>query len=402
LWVTGPGQHNPPMVYLTGGGHMTSADLIFPADGEPLLVCNPMEREEAARSGLRTKLYTEFPLSTYYDKSGGNSYKSSAYRYKDILKSVGIQSGKIMLCGRVDIAGVIPVLGYLSEIAPEYDVIGYEPGNLLQQAMMLKDESELNRIRLVGEKSMDVVRRLVDYLTTRSLRGECLLDETGDLLTVGTVKAKINAWLTENGLENPEGCIFAIGRDAGIPHSTGSADDVLVLGKSIVFDFYPCEPGGGYFHDFTRTWCLGYAPDEVQHTYDAVHRVFEEVVQSLKPDMPFKNVQTLTCDLFEEIGHPTIQQDPSIIEGYIHSIGHGVGLNIHEMPFAGKNAGENETLSPFTVFTIEPGLYYPSKGLGVRLENTYFTDATGEFHPVVDFPMNLVLPMKTNWQVKRE
>ena len=57
LWVTGPGFNNPVMVYLTGGGHLTAADLILKRGQPPLLFHTAMEREEAARTGLNTRSY---------------------------------------------------------------------------------------------------------------------------------------------------------------------------------------------------------------------------------------------------------------------------------------------------------------------------------------------------------
>ena len=93
---------------------------------------------------------------------------------------------------------------------------------------------------------------------------DMLIGRDGEPVTIGQVKGLINLWLAERGAENPEGTIFAIGRDAAVPHSSGNPSDILRLGQTIVFDIYPCEAGGGYFYDFTRTWCLGYAPDDVQ------------------------------------------------------------------------------------------------------------------------------------------
>ena len=65
-----------------------------------------------------------------------------------------------------------------------------------------------------------------EYLTSRQVRGEVLLAEDGEPLTIGRVKGLINLWLAELGAENPEGTIFAIGRDAGVPHSSGNPADV--------------------------------------------------------------------------------------------------------------------------------------------------------------------------------
>ena len=61
------------------------------------------------------------------------------------------------------------------------------------------------------------------------------------------MKGKINLWLAERGVEPAEGFIFAIGRDAGVPHSTGNPTDLMRLGQTIVFDIYPAEQGRRIF-----------------------------------------------------------------------------------------------------------------------------------------------------------
>ena len=119
------------------------------------------------------------------------------------------------------------------------------------------------------------------------------------------------------------------------------------------------------------------------------------MVSELTVNQPFRVYQGRTCDLFEEMGHPTLRSNPTTLEGYVHSLGHGLGLHVHEMPFSGSTATEQEKLVPGAVFTIEPGLYYPDKGMGVRLEDTYFVSEQGTIEKVVDFPMELVIPVKS-------
>jgi Xaa-Pro aminopeptidase len=196
------------------------------------------------------------------------------------------------------------------------------------------------------------------------------------------------------GAENPEDTIFSIGRDAGIGHSSGTPTDEITLGKPICFDIYPCEKGGGYFYDFTRTWCLGYAPEDVQQLYNQVRLVYDTVVKALKPGGLCVEYQKMTCDMFEEMGHPTIQSNPNTEDGYNHSLGHGLGLNVHEKPWFGVLAGSDDVLEPGMVFTIEPGLYYPEKGMGVRIEDTFYVDEDGSIQICVKYPYDLVLPMK--------
>jgi Xaa-Pro aminopeptidase len=231
-------------------------------------------------------------------------------------------------------------------------------------------------------------------MTTHRVKNEVLVKADGQALTIGDVKSCINLWLAERGAENPEGTIFAIGRDAGVPHSAGTPSDPLRLGQTIVFDIFPCEAGGGYYYDFTRTWCLGYAPDEALALYEDVYTVYREILDSLEPGVHCPEYQRRACELFEERGHPTTEKTPLTQEGYVHSLGHGLGLNVHERPWFGRNANAEDRLDPGTVVTIEPGLYYPERGLGVRLEDTVWMRPDGKPEILADFPLDLVLPMK--------
>ncbi|MEN6410609.1 MAG: M24 family metallopeptidase, partial [Anaerolineaceae bacterium] len=263
------------------------------------------------------------------------------------------------------------------------------------KAMMTKEENEIAHIRSMGKVTTDVVAEVADFLTGHKVKNDVLIQSNGEPLTIGDVKSRINLWLAERGAENPEDTIFAIGRDAGVPHSAGNPSDPMRLGQSIVFDIYPCEAGGGYFYDFTRTWSLGYATDEVMALYENVKSVYDEVERSLKVNAPCSTYQKLTCELFEAQGHPTVLHHPETEHGYIHSLGHGVGLNIHERPWFGMNANNTEDiLAPGAVFTLEPGLYYPERGMGVRLENTLYVNPAGTFDVLAPYPMDLVLPMK--------
>lgn len=71
IWVTGPAQHNPAMVYLTGGGHMTRADVIKLQGRAPVLCHAPMERDEAMHTGLQTLNYSQYPLKKRLEQANG-------------------------------------------------------------------------------------------------------------------------------------------------------------------------------------------------------------------------------------------------------------------------------------------------------------------------------------------
>ncbi len=393
LWITGPAQHNPFMVYLTGGGHMTQADLFKPLGKTPVLCHAPMERDEAAKTGLQTLNYSKYPLKDRLETARGDRLLANALLYQYILEEIGLTAGTVLFYGRTDAGKYFSILNKLQEIMPGLTFKGDLDDAVLLQAMATKDDDEIERIREMGKITLTVVNRVAEYLTSHKVTRETLIKPDGTPLLIGDVKGKINLWLAELGAENPEDTIFAIGRDAGVPHSGGTPTDQIKLGQTIVFDIFPCGKGGGYFYDFTRTWCLGFAPDETAALYEQVKSVYHQVVSELETGKNAAHFQDRTCDLFEALGHTTTRQDPSTESGYVHSLGHGVGLNIHEKPWFSRKDDPTNTIVPGSVFTIEPGLYYPEKGLGIRLEDTYYVTADGRFEKFLDYPMELVLPM---------
>jgi Xaa-Pro aminopeptidase len=393
ILITGPGQHNPAMVYLTGGGHLTNADLIKVRGKDAVLFYNPMERDEAARTGLATKNIAEFKLNELQKEVGGDLVRAIARRYTLMLRDVGITSGRVALYGRDEVGINFAIFSALQEELPGLTLVGETSNSVLMQAMSTKDVSEIERIRRMGQITTAVVAETAEFLTSHAVKDEILLKADGQPLTIGEVKQRINLWLAERGADNPEGTIFAIGRDAAVPHSTGTASDQLRLGQTIVYDIFPCEAGGGYYYDFTRTWCLGYAPDPVQALYQDVLDVYQQVSAAMKLGTHCPTYQDLACELFEAKGHPTIKSDPTIQSGYVHSLGHGLGLNIHERPWFGTNADNTDRIVPGAVFTIEPGLYYPDRGMGIRLENSAWVRPDGQIEVLADYPFDLVLPM---------
>jgi Xaa-Pro aminopeptidase len=101
----------------------------------------------------------------------------------------------------------------------------------------------------------------------------------------------------------------------------------------------------------------------------------------------------MTCEFFAERGHPTIATDPQIESGYVHTLGHGLGLNIHEEPRFADLPSNTDVLKPGHIFTCEPGLYYPDKGYGMRIEDDVWIDADGGVHNLTDFPKELVIEL---------
>ena len=397
LLIFGDAENNPPMYYFVGGGHVSGALLIKKVGEEPVLFYNDMERDEAAKSGLKAVSFSEFPIADFEAQAGGDRLLGNALRFKKILEEYGLSAGRVAVYGRVEFSLMFGILSRLVQHMPQVEFIGEGLGDsTILRAMETKDDGEVARIRQMGAVTTTVVQMVQDYLTSCNVReDEVLLKEDGTPLTIRDVKGKIALWLAERGAVDAEGVIFAIGRDSGVPHSVGDPSDLMTLGKTIVFDIFPAERGGGYFYDFTRTWSLGYATPEAQALYDQVHEIYHRAVENLDLNASFIDYQRMTCEYFESKGHQTPLSTKAPLEGYVHSLGHGVGLNIHERPSSGLTLPDADNiLKPGVVITIEPGLYYPDRGMGFRIEDTYWVRPDGRIELLAEFPYDFVLPMK--------
>jgi Xaa-Pro aminopeptidase len=215
-----------------------------------------MERDEAAKSGLKLIPYSKYDGDALFKKANGDSALANAFRAELMFKDMGITSGRVGVYGFYDVGAIFGMISHLKSLLPEIEFIGESPeSSIFLRAMETKDEAEVDRIRRMGRITTEVVDKVKGFLTSRDVRGdEVLLKEDGSALTVGDMQAKIRLWVAERGGEFPSGFIFAIGRDAGVPHSSGNPSDLMRLGQTIVFDIYPAEAGGGYYYDFTRTW----------------------------------------------------------------------------------------------------------------------------------------------------
>jgi Xaa-Pro aminopeptidase len=391
--VEGPdglGSANPAFNYFVRGAHLTG--LVIKKRNEPaMLIHSDWEVLQAQETGLVCVSSSRWNLRDIAARIPDRLAARVELR-RQMYTDLGV-SGRVGLYGTVQTGPFLALLRGLESVMSDVTFVAEFDKDLISAARLTKDAHEVAVMREVGRKTCEVVQAAVDYITSGYADGEHVVDPaTHRPMTIGDVRAVIDRELAARGLVG-EGTIFAQGRDAGLPHARGEDSMALQRGQAIVFDIFP-KDASGYYHDMTRTFAIDYATPELQQAYDHVMGAFNEVVQEFELGAPTKPYQTMVCNYFEARGHETIGSKYPIEEGYVHSLGHGLGLEVHEDFGFPSLADRGDVLVPGAVFSVEPGLYYPSKGYGVRIEDTYWCRPDGTFESLTDFPKDLVLTLK--------
>lgn len=225
----------------------------------------------------------------------------------------------------------------------------------------IKDEQEIaymNKAQRACESAMGVALTVIKEST---VDGNVLMDK-GAILTSERIKAYIEHALIDAGCTCDGGePIVACGKRAADPHFTGTGS--IIANEPIIIDIFPRLKVERYFADMTRTVVRGEPVKEIKEMYDAVLAAQNAALALVKGGVACRDLHNIVCDLFEERGYETIRKGGK--RGFIHSTGHGIGLNVHENPRVGDN---EHVLRKGNVIAIEPGLYEPEVG-GVRLED---------------------------------
>jgi Xaa-Pro aminopeptidase len=387
ILVAGKAHGNPAMYYMTNG---TVGGYVVKKRGqEAVLLCSPIEREEAAASGLTIVNVAKYDFVTIL-REAEDRLGAVVELYRRVFADLGV-SGRVGFYGLMDRGSAWVELNALDAQLEGIEVYGDFDVTLIDAARATKDAAEAERMREIGQRTCDIIGQTVEFLRSHDVKDGALAQADGTPLTIGRVHEQISRFIAEQRLEDPEGFIFSIGRDAGVPHNRGNPEDVVALGKTIVFDIFPCEAGGGYFADVTRTFCLGHASPEVEKAYRDVYECQAKLLEAYEVGTEARLYQQMTCEFFEIRGHPTVASDTQTESGYVHSLGHGLGLAVHEEPRFSDTPHNTDVLRPGHVFTCEPGLYYPDRGFGLRIEDDVWIDPEGLVHNLTDFPKELVI-----------
>jgi Xaa-Pro aminopeptidase len=246
-----------------------------------------------------------------------------------------------------------------------------------------KNEIELAGIRRAQAAAEAGMRAGVDLLRRAEISdGAVLLD--GEPLTSERLKNAVETVFAAHDCTADE-FIVSHGPQTAIGHEMGHGP--IAADEAIVFDLFPRDRETGCFADMTRTFVVGTVSDELREYHRLVKEAVDRTLAATRPGVTGDELMRLVCDLFNEHGHKTpLHKEPGevLADGFFHSLGHGVGLEVHEAPSLGRNG---EELIPGDVVTIEPGLYRSGYG-GVRLEDLVLVTDDG-YENLTDFPYDL-------------
>lgn len=375
--------------YLTRHQKMTG--FVLKKRGEPaMLLYHPMEQQQADASGLVPISFGRWDLKAIA-KASPTRLDSAVTLWRAIFKEFAI-GGRVGWSGAVDASSLLALVDALRQSIPGIEIVGEYENGVIDTARRTKDADEIAIMEEVGRRTCEVVGAVRELIRECHRQRAILVDSAGKPVTIGIVKAFIRRACDERDLDVGDP-IFAQGHDAGIPHAHGDPDAVLRIGDPIVFDIYPRCRRTGYHHDMTRTWAIAEASEELQRVHGDVMHAFDTILSEYRAGERCKKYQDRCCELFKQRGHKTIDEHWPLEEGYNHSLGHGLGLDVHEPLAFSSFADRGDTLEPGNVFALEPGLYYPSKGIGCRVEDTIVCDADGTFRSITPFSRDLVVPL---------
>jgi Xaa-Pro aminopeptidase len=238
----------------------------------------------------------------------------------------------------------------------------------------------IRRAQRACEAALDASRELL----RRAQPNGAGLEVDGQPLTCERIKRLIEDVFADHQVEGSD-MIVAHGPQTAVGHNEGSGQ--IAPNEPIVFDLFPRDKATGCYSDMTRTYVVGEPPKEVAEWHTLVKRALDTSTAGVKPGVNGRTLFEQVCDQFQEAGYKTqLNKDPGEVleDGFFHGLGHGVGLEVHELPSLGRTGHE---LVPGDVITIEPGLYRSGFG-GLRLEDIVLVTDDG-YEVLTDYPYDL-------------
>ncbi len=314
-------------VWLTGAHARSTERLVafaLPREGEPFCVVPRLESDALAHAmpGVALEVWDEH--ETPLDR---------------LLARTRLARGASVLLGEGFRVHVVLALAAAARCRPAAE--------LLAPLRAVKDEAELAA------------------LAEAATHADAIVEAAADRARPGMTEQALARWITEQFAERGDTdpwAIVASGPNAALPHHM-SSDRPIATGEALLIDCGAYT--NGYGSDITRTYWLGAPPPEAERAFALVNEARAAGIAASRAGVPAEDVDRAARGVIERGGHGA---------HFIHRTGHGVGLEVHELPYLVR--GNTAPLAAGMVHSVEPGIYLPGR-FGVRLEDLVVVEAAG-------------------------
>lgn len=373
LVMAGESFHTANMFYATHFLFPDAAIFIDRGGGDTLIVCTDFERDVAAAHSRARRVHG-------FRDYGGDELRARPDH--EFLAGVMLRVLRAEGIARAVTTDDIPLF-----VADHLRANGVDLAcrpDLLKDRRERKDAAELAAIASAQRATERAMQAAVDLIADARAGHDGFLQH-GDLpVTSERLRAVIAASLLEGGCTG-EGTITASGPDSAQPHNRGSGP--IEAGQPIIIDIFPRHDEHRYYSDMTRTISKGSPHHEITRMFELTRGALDLAIEAIRPGVTGRSVFETVCRYYEDHGYATFVRANTMPEaGFIHSLGHGVGLEVHEGPRLGQ---PDNVLREGEVMTVEPGLYIPGLG-GVRLEDIVVVTENG-CRNMTDFSIQLAL-----------
>lgn len=327
-------------------------------DGRTTIMMSDLEID---RARAQSKVDEVVSLTDYSDraKKSGNADPGLVDAVVELLRDREVT--------HVSVPNSFP-LGYADKLRDRRFTVASKEDPFWDQRPV-KTDDEIASISDASRHTEDALRMAFGILAEAIVKDGLLHGPEGPL-TSEYLRKHIHVYLLERDCI-AQHTIVAGGVQGCDPHNGGSGP--LRAGEPIIFDLFPKSTKTGYFADITRTVAKGPVSDSFRRLYDTVLEGQEIALSRVRAGVDGREIHGEVERLFETRGYATGANNGRM-QGFFHGTGHGFGLEIHEPPRISK---VSQTLVAGHVVTVEPGLYYPDLGGGVRIEDNVVVTEEG-------------------------
>ncbi len=274
---------------------------------------------------------------------------------------------KDMKVKKVTVPGMFP-LRYADELRKRGYAIICDESDPFFVERLRKTPDEVGLIKDALRKTARAMDLAIKVIASSEIRKNKLYRD-GQVLTSERIKGEVNAELSRMGFIASH-TIISCGIHSSMPHHTGEGP--IYADKPVIIDIFPRSQKTGYFGDMTRTVIRGEPSERLVKMYNTVLGGQKLAIGMIRDGVRVRDVHSAVVEYFVSSGFET-GNIKGKMQGFIHSTGHGLGLEIHEPPRIGLG---DEVLKEGNVVTVEPGLYYERTG-GVRIEDVVVVEKDG-------------------------